>query len=224
MHLNGTWTDFLVVFFSGVIVSFTPCVYPILPVTVSYISGINTEGSKITGLFLSLFYVLGIALTYCSLAVVAALTGQIFGQWQNQPGIYFLVGILLLFFGVVMLDWIRLPFFQITFHHKINKKHVWAVIVFGVVAGLMVGPCTSPVLGSLLVYAGSKKNILHAVILMFVFSYGVGFSLILAGTFSGLLEHLPKAGKWMEWIKRLGAVIIIAAGIFYILKSLRMIG
>ncbi|MBF0479381.1 MAG: sulfite exporter TauE/SafE family protein [Candidatus Omnitrophica bacterium] len=223
MHLTGGWSDYLVVFSAGVFVSFTPCIYPILPVTVSYISGINDEGDKMTGFFLSLLYVLGIAVTYCSLAVIAVLTGKIFGQWQNQPAVYLAIGILLAFFGSVMMEWVRIPFLQITFHHHINKKHVWSVVVFGIVAGLMVGPCTSPVLGTLLVYAGSKHNILHAVSLLFVFSYGVGFSLILAGTFSGLLEHLPKSGKWMHTVKHVCAGVILLAAVFFIIKFIRTI-
>ncbi|HRZ40160.1 MAG TPA: cytochrome c biogenesis protein CcdA, partial [Candidatus Omnitrophota bacterium] len=79
-----------------------------------------------------------------------------------------------------------------------------------------VGPCTAPVLSSILLYIGSKQNVLMGVFLMFVFSYGVGASLIIVGTFSGILGSLPKSGAWLLWIKRAcGAVFLLAAAYFF---------
>jgi len=212
MQLTGSYLDYFISFFAGVLVSFTPCIYPVLPLTAGYIAGFNTNGSRFSGFFISLIYVFGIALTYCSLAVFAALTGQIFGQIQNHPAVYIVVSLFLLLSSFILFDIVKLPVFQIISRKNIKKKNLWTVLMFGVVAGLIVGPCTSPILGTLLLYAASKQNIFHAVSLMFVFSYGVGFSLILVGTFSGLLENLPKSGKWMIGIKRFcGTILLLLA-------------
>lgn len=220
MQLTGNITDIFIAFLSGLLVSFTPCVYPIIPITASVIGGINTNGSKLTGFFLSLLYVLGMALTYSVLGMSAALTGKIFGQIQNHPAIFFSVGAIFIVLALFMADWLPLPNLGVNLQHKIKPKNVWAVILLGAASGLVVGPCTAPVLGSLLVYVASKQNIWHGAALMFIFSYGVGASLILVGTFSGALSALPKSGGWLTKIKKFCAVLLLAIGIYYISRGL----
>ncbi len=217
MELQGNFFDYFIVFWAGVLVSFTPCVYPVMPLTASFIAGINTKGTKLMGFIISLIYVFGLALTYCALAVFAALTGKMFGQIQNNPIIFIVVSNILIFFSLVMFDVISIPNFGLNIHNKIKTKNIWTVILFGMASGLVVGACTAPILGTLLLYISSKQNILHGVSLMFVFSYGVGASLILVGTFSGILGNLPKSGAWLVRVKQFcGLVLIIAAEYFLI--------
>jgi len=216
MHLTGGLIDYFAVFGAGVLVSFTPCVYPVMPITAGFIAGMNTEGSRWWGFVLSLIYVFGIAVTYCALGVIAALTGHAFGMIQNHPAAYIVIGWLFVVFGLSMLDVIKLPMVGVHLHHKIKVKNIGTIILFGMASGLAVGACTAPVLGSLLVIVAQKQNIVHAVSLLFVFSYGVGASLILVGTFSGLLSSLPKSGAWLIRIKQLcGVILLVAAGYFF---------
>ena len=223
MSLSGSLWDVFIVFGAGVLVSFTPCVYPVMPLTVSCISRANLRGTRSRGFFLSLIFVLGLSLTYCVLAVIAALAGKAFGLIQNQPVIYAFVSALLFFFGLVMLDVFSLPWFGSEIRRNIQPQNVWTVFILGVVSGFVIGPCTAPVLGTLLLYIGSRQNIFYGVALMFFFSYGVGFSLILIGTFSGLLSALPKSGAWMNWVKRLCGAVIFTAAAFFLLKALRLL-
>jgi len=223
MQLHGNFFDYIIVFWAGVLVSFTPCVYPVIPLTASFIAGINTRGTKWMGFVISLIYVFGLAVTYCALAVFAASTGKLFGQTQNSPGIFIVVACVLVFFALVMFDVIPLPNFGVNVQHKIKTKNIWTVVLFGMASGLVIGSCTAPILGTLLVYIASKQNILHAASLMFVFSYGIGASLILVGTFSGLLGNLPKSGIWLLRVKQFcGLVMIIAAGYFLIKAGMRL--
>jgi len=219
MQLQGNFFDFFIVYWAGVLVSFTPCLYPVIPITASFIGGINVHGSKLYGFMISLVYVLGMAIMYCALAVFAALTGKIFGQFQNNPWIFLTVANIILFFALVMLDFVRLPAFGARIHDKIEHKNLWTVLLFGIAAGLVVGPCTAPILGTLLLYIGSKQNVLHGTSLMFVFSYGVGTSLILVGTFSGLVASLPKSGKWMVRVKQFCGVILVIAAEYFLVKA-----
>lgn len=219
MELHGNVLDYFIVFWAGVLVSFTPCVYPVMPLTASFIGGINTKGTKLMGFIISLIYVLGLALTYCSLAVFAALTGRLFGQIQNNPFIFVVVANILLFFALVMFDVIPLPSFGVNVHHKIKTKNVWTVILFGMVSGLVIGSCTAPILGTLLLYISSKQNILHGISLMFVFSYGVGASLILVGTFSGILANLPKSGVWLVRVKQFCGLVLLVAAEYFLIKA-----
>jgi len=215
MQLSGNFFDYFIVFGSGVLVSFTPCVYPVLPLTAGFIAGINTKGTKLMGFLISLIYVFGLAITYCALAVFAMLTGRAFGQIQNHPVIFIIVSIIFFIFALAMLDIISLPTVGLSFQDKIKVKNIWTVVLFGMASGLVIGPCTAPVLGGLLVYIASKQNMVHAVSLMFVFSYGVGASLILVGTFSGILANLPKSGLWLIRIKQLCGLILLLAALYF---------
>jgi len=220
MHVSGSILDYLAVFASGVVVSFTPCVYPVMPLTASFIAAANTSGTRGRGFFISLVYVLGMALVYAALAVFAALTGKIFGQIQNSPAFYLTIGALLIVFALVMFDKIALPALGRGTAHKVRPNNLWAVLLFGMTSGLVIGPCTAPVLGSLLVYVASKHNIWHGASLMFAFAYGMGFSLILIGTFSGLLNRLPKSGAWLVRVKQIAGLILLGVGVYFIYKGI----
>lgn len=209
--------NYVFAFLSGVLVSFSPCVYPVLPLTASFIAGANTKGTKLKGFILSLIYVLGVAVTYSVLGIVAALSGKVFGQFQNSALVYLIVGNILFFFALVMFDVIALPTFGGNLQGKVKPTNLFMVFLFGAVSGLVIGPCTAPVLGTLLVYVGTKQNLFYGATLLFVFSYGVGASLILVGTFSGILSSLPKSGPWLIRVKQLcGAVLLLIAEYFFI--------
>src|SRR6185503_19345202 len=109
MSLSGNILDYFLAFGQGVLVSFTPCVYPLIPITISFIAGANTQGSKVFGFIISVIYVLGLAVSYCTLAAVAALSGRFFGQIQHNPIIFLVVAGIFIFFALVMLDIITLP-------------------------------------------------------------------------------------------------------------------
>ena len=222
MNLSGNIFDYFVVFGSGVLVSFSPCVYPIIPITAGFITGINTQGTKLMGFIISLVYVLGLSVTYSMLAIFAALSGKIFGQIQNNPVVFFIIGNILIFFTLTFFDVISLPSLGVNIQNKVRPKNLWMVFLFGMASGLIVGPCTAPILGTLLLYVATKQNLVYAASLLFVFSYGVGSSLILVGTFSGILSHLPKSGPWLVRIKQICGVILLIAGEYYLIQSGRL--
>jgi len=224
MTLSGNLFDYFIVFGAGILVSFSPCVYPLMPITAGFIAGVNTRGSRLMGLVISLIYVLGIAVTYSGLGILAVLTGRLFGYLQANPFLFLFIACALSFFGLVMLGVIPFPFFGADLQNKIRPRNLWTVFLFGAVSGLMIGPCTAPILGTLLLYISSKQNWVHALSLLFVFSYGVGFSLILVGTFTGLLVKLPKSGKWLLRIKQISATILFLAAVYFLIKALSLLG
>ena len=103
--------------------------------------------------------------------------------------------------------------------YKIKDKNMWAVLLAGMASGLIVGRCTAPILGALLFYVGSQQNVVYGASLMFVFSYGVGASLILIGTFSGILASLPKSGTWLLRIKQFCGFVLIIAAQYFLIKA-----
>ncbi len=220
MHLLGNPVDFLIAFFGGLLASFTPCVYPLIPISVGYIVG-NAQNSKIKGLLLSLSYVTGIAVTYSFLGVLAVLTGSIFGKFSSNPVVNLIAGILIVIFGLSMFD---LFHFHLPLHFKLptNKEgnYVFALLL-GIVSGLMISPCLTPILGSILAYLSITKNIFYGGFLLFCFAYGMGLIFILIGTFGAELVNLPKPGKWMVRLKRIGALAVVLSGAYFIFAAAR---
>lgn len=217
----GSFSAVFVVFAAGVLTSFTPCVYPMIPVTVTYI-GAASAGSRRRAVTLSLVYVLGMSLVYSMLGVVTALLGRTFGQFTRNPWIYGAVGLLIVLFGVAMLDVVNIP--VPGFAGKVQTKgarrggHLGALMM-GLAAGFVAAPCTAPVLGLLLVYVARTRNVVWGGSLLLVFALGLGSLLLLVGIFSGLLSNLPKAGAWMDRIKKGFGVALLLVGAYFLYQS-----
>jgi thiol:disulfide interchange protein DsbD len=212
--------DYLKAFLGGVGVSFTPCVYPLIPVIIGYI-GIKAGTTKFRGFSLSLTYVTGVAITYSLLGLFASLTGKLFGIISSAGLTYIIVGSVIIFFGLSMLEVFSLPLPRLMRLPVLKEKNYFSTFLLGLSSGLIIGPCTAPALGAILVYLAAKKNLAYGMTLLFSFAYGMGLVLILAGTFGSILVNLPKTGKWLVHIKRLGAATLIGAGLFFIFTGIR---
>ena len=217
MNLVGNPLDFLIAFGAGVLISFTPCVYPLIPITIGYV-GATARGSRLKGFFISLIYSLGIATTYCILGGIASLTGSVFGQIAGTPWPYLVVGNVCVLLGLVVLDVFTIPVFNLS-PVKVKPKGFISTFIFGMVAGLVVGPCTAPALASILIYVGTKQNVIYGMIVLFCFAYGVCATLILAGTFSGILANLPKSGNWLNIVKKAYGLILIGMGEYFFIQA-----
>ena len=100
MTLSGNIFDYVISFWAGVLVSFSPCVYPLMPITATVIAGANTTGTKFKGFIISVIYVFGMAIVYSLLAIIAALTGKAFGQFQNHWAVFLVVGLVFILFAL----------------------------------------------------------------------------------------------------------------------------
>jgi len=210
---------FLAAYLAGVIISFTPCTYPLIPVTVGII-GAQSSSSRMRGFSLSMFYVAGMAVTYSILGGIAALSGKIFGQMQTTPWTYFIMGNLCLIMGLTMLDVfsISLPVSQklMKLTGGSDSKGFVSVFIIGAVSGFVIGPCTAPALAVLLGYVALKTNVVTGMILLFVFAFGMGTLLVIVGTFAGVIATLPKSGAWMTKIKFVFGLILIGAAEYFL--------
>lgn len=202
--------------------SFTPCVFPLVPVVVGFI-GIKAGTTRLRGFFLSLTYVTGVALTYSALGVIATSTGRIFGMISSHPVTFIAAGCVIVFFGLSMLEVFHIPFVQLVKLPDVKDRGYASVFILGIVSGFIVGPCTAPALGAILVYLTTTKNILYGAIVLLSFAYGMGLILILAGTFSAVLANLPRSGKWMRYIQGLGALVLIGMGVILVITGIRRI-
>lgn len=216
----GSALSYGAAFVGGLLISFTPCVYPVLPITAGYIGG-KSQGAKGRGLFLSVPYVLGMAVTYAALGTVAALTGQVFGRAAASPAAYIFVGNVCILMALSLFDVFHLPVpsFLPAGPSGGKRRGMAGAFGVGVTSGLVVGPCTAPVLGALLVYVGARQNVLFGTSLLFVFALGMGILPVLVGTFSGLLANLPKSGRWTETVRKGFGILMILAGEYFLLEA-----
>jgi cytochrome c-type biogenesis protein len=209
-------------YFGGVLVSFTPCMYPVAPITVAFI-GAHSSGSKMKAFLLSLVYVIGMALTYTALGVVAALTGKLFGQIQSNPWTNFIMANIFILMGLSMLEVFALPTSVPEFIARLqprqqSKGFIGAFLV-GAASGLVMGPCTAPALAVLLGYTATTQNIPLAAALLFVFALGMGTLLIILGVFAGLIANLPKSGLWMTRVSHLCGWLMLGIGEYFLIQA-----
>ncbi|MBM4272236.1 MAG: thiol:disulfide interchange protein [Deltaproteobacteria bacterium] len=211
---------YVAAYMGGVFVSFTPCVYPVIPITVAFI-GAHSSGSKLRGFSLSIIYVLGMSLTYTALGAIAAFTGKLFGQIQTNPWTYFIVGNIFIFMGLSLLEVFTLPVSMPGFLTRVQSRRTGALssLFVGAISGLATGPCTAPVLAVLLSFVATSQNITYGMSLLFIFAFGMGTLLIIIGTFAGLLANMPKSGMWMTRISHISGWILIGAGEYFLIKA-----
>ena len=220
---RGIFVSLIIIFLAGVGLSFTPCVYPMIPITVAVIGG-QAAGdqtmarSPLKAFFLSLIYVLGISIVYSAMGVAAASTGSLFGTALQSPWVIgfvvaVFIGLALSMFGVYYL---RVPSFISDRLGTGTRKGVIGVFVMGLVSGIVASPCIGPALASLLVYIASTGNKFLGFWMLFVFAWGIGVLLIVLGTFSGAIKSLPKSGVWMETVERIFGLLLIGAALYYL--------
>jgi thiol:disulfide interchange protein DsbD len=212
---------YVAAYLAGVLVSFTPCIYPVIPITAAVIGG-QRDISGARGFVLSLFFVLGLALTYTALGVIAALTGKLFGTIQTRPLTLGVLGGLFILMGLAMLD-----VFQLSLERYAprgltggNRTGIFGSFMIGVTSGFILGPCTAPVLAVILGVVAARQSVFFGGSLLFVFSLGVGSLLVLVGTFAGILASLPKSGAWMTGVKKLSGIVMLAAGAYFLYSAI----
>lgn len=212
---TGSPTAILIVFAAGLLTSFTPCVYPMIPVTVSFM-GTASGGNRRLAVVLSLIYVSGMALVYAALGVISALIGETFGNFTRSPWVYGGVALVMVLLGLAMLDKLPIPVpgFVTRVQSEGTRRSGWlGALLMGIAAGFVAAPCTAPVLGALLIYVGRTRDVLWGGTLMVAFAFGLGALLLVLGIFSGILTGLPRAGAWMvrvKWFFGIGMFLVAA--------------
>ncbi len=221
---RGSFIAFLLVFVGGILASFTPCVYPMIPITISYVGG--RAANRTHGFILSLFFVLGIAITYAALGLLAAGTGAVFGAMMQSTAAVIIVAAIFAAMGASMLGAfdIVLPSslttgMQVASAGKTGGgggRGVLGAILMGATTGLVASPCVGPVLVVLLAFVAETGNLFYGFWLLFTFACGLGLLFLLLGTFAGAINALPGAGSWMDTVKHVFGVILLAMAIYYL--------
>jgi len=211
----------VVLFGAGLATSLTPCVYPMIPITAGILGGAGSaRRSRGRTLLLTVVYVLGLALVYASLGLLAGLSGTLFGTVSSSPWALFIMGNLLLVFGLALLDvfTVNAPAGIAAWTRRLAGDSVGGVFALGATSGLVAAPCGAPAFAAVLTFVSTTGSAMLGFLYLFVFSIGLTALLIAVGLFSGSLAALPRAGKWTLWIKRLGGVLLLGMAEYYFVR------
>ena len=211
---NGMFVALLIIFVLGIGLNLTPCVYPLIPITISYF-GAQVSNSKGGKLLMALFYVLGMSVTYSVLGLVAALTGGVFGSLLQSP---LVIGFLVLIFLALALSMfgvyeIKIPQSLANFSGK-NRQGYFGTFLMGLTVGFIAAPCIGPLVLSLLVYVGQIGSPLLGFIMFFVLSLGLGLPYVFLAMFSSSITKLPRSGEWMEGVKIIFGLMMIGLALY----------
>ncbi len=222
---EGLWRLFLVAFLAGLAASVTPCVYPMIPITMAVIGA--KGGGKARGLALSTTLVLGMAVTYTLLGVLAATTGAAFGAFAQKPA--FLVPVALLFgaFALALFGAfeISLPAsWQARMQGDGSRKGFAGAFAMGLVLGPISAPCVGPVIGSVLLGIAQHGHWALGAAQLFVFALGMGVLFMAVGTFSA---GLPRSGDWLVVLKQAMGLVVLGFAVWtlrYVLPAWASLG
>ena len=206
-------------FAGGLLASLTPCTYPLIPLTIAFV-GSRTAATRKQGLLLSVCYAAGIAVVYALLGAGAALSGKIFGLVSTHPLTNLAVGVIFLITALSMLGVITVPLPALLSGGNTNKRGgLVGAFSFGLCSGLVISPCTAPVLGALLLFVASRQNVIFGMSLLFVFACGMCTILLGIGAVTGLTALLPRSGPWMVKVKRGLALVMAGSGGYFIYQA-----
>jgi thioredoxin:protein disulfide reductase len=217
---QGLLIGLLLVFLGGLALNLTPCVYPLIPITVGYFGG-QSEGSTTKLFFMGILFILGLAVTYSAIGVVTSLTGALFGALLQNPIVILIivaimVALSLSMFGVYEF---KLP------DSLVNKAGgakagLLGAFFMGLTMGIVAAPCIGPFVLGLVTYVATKQDPFFGFLLFFVLAVGLGTPYLFLAVFSGKIKNLPRAGEWMDAVKHIFGFILIGMALYFLLPLL----
>jgi thiol:disulfide interchange protein DsbD len=205
----GLWLTLIGIFLGGLALNLTPCIYPLIPITVSYFGG---RSETLSGrIFIhGLLYISGLAVTNSILGLTASLSGGMLGSVLQNPVVLIAVAGIMVFLALSFFDFWELQIPSgLTRVASRNFGGYFGTFFMGLTLGIVAAPCLGPFILGLLTYVGQKGDPLLGFLYFFVLSLGMGLPLTILATFSGALEKLPLSGEWMLWIRKLLGWVLI---------------
>jgi len=207
---------FVLVAAGGFLTALSPCVYPLIPITIAVFGARDTQ-SRLQAFSLATSYMLGMVLLYAVLGTAFASAGKVFGTLLANHYVVFGFAFFCALMAASMLGAfeLRLPATLQTRLSVLGGHGYRGAFVMGLVSGLVAAPCTGPVLSVLLTFIASSQNLFLGFALMLAFGIGLGLPFLILATYSSSLKSLPKSGVWMEWVKSILAVVMIGLALYY---------
>lgn len=215
LEKSGLLLTLIIVFLGGLALNLTPCVYPLIPITIGYFGG-QSEGRTSKLFLMGLFYVLGMALTYSIVGVITALSGAVFGTLLQNP-----IVILLIVFIFIVLSLSMFGVYEFKLPDSLvmkaggAKSGFFGAFFMGLTMGIVAAPCIGPFVIGLVTYVAAKGDPFYGFILFFVMAVGLGLPYLILALFSGKIKSLPRAGFWMDAIKHIFGFILLGMAIYF---------
>jgi len=209
-----------VVFGFGLLMSLSPCIYPMIPITLAVIGASGQDKGPVQGLFKSFTYVLGMAFVYAILGALSATAATGLTAFLQSPTVLIPIALLMLLLSFAMFGAYELeaPAFL---RDRLggpggNRGGLVGVFFMGMVAGLVASPCVGPFLAALLLWVATTGNILLGFFSLLIFGLGMGVLLMAVGTFPSLMSSMPNSGGWMETIKKGMGLLLVAMAFYFV--------
>ena len=214
---KGLIIALLITFLGGLGSAFTPCVLPIIPITLAFIGVRKQRTTILHNFILSLFLVLSMSLTYAAMGLIASLVGKSLGFLFQNPyflsfGVVLYVAMSLSLFGLFE---IQAPMAMRNFLAKLGGSGVVGSILSGFTVGFLAAPCVGPVIASLLLYVAKERDAAHGFLLLFTYGFGMGSLFLVVGTFYHRMASKVHGGLFTVWIKRVFAVLLLVPAFYY---------
>lgn len=212
---QGWLTGLAFVFVLGLTLNLTPCVYPMIPITVGYF-GNRRDDSWIKRTGHAFLYLLGMALIYTLLGAMAGLTGQMLGEALQSPIIQGFLALVMVLMAASMFG-----FFNLTVDESVRRNiedfaDGLGTFGMGMTLGIAAAPCLAPATVALLSYVGSRGSIVLGCLLFFVLSLGLGLPYVILSIFTQLIDTLPVAGDWFKWLERLIGHLLLGVALYFL--------
>lgn len=216
---RGILVVLVLLFLGGLALNLTPCVYPVIPLTVSFFGG-QAQGERRRGFALAMLYVLGMATMYSALGVAAALSGKLFGAALQSPWVLGGVAAVL-----VALAFSMFGFYDLTMPSALVQKTgartgAAGAYAMGLLVGIVAAPCVGPFVLGLLAFVAARQSALLGFLFFFVLSLGLGLPYLFLAAFSGRIAALPRAGFWMESVKKIFGWVLLAMAAYFVRTAL----
>ncbi|MDA3861116.1 MAG: protein-disulfide reductase DsbD, partial [Melioribacteraceae bacterium] len=216
LESSGLLLSILFVFLGGLALNLTPCVYPLIPITIGYFIG-QSEGKTSKLFVLGVLYVLGMALTYSVVGVVTAMSGAIFGALLQNPIVIVAISAVFVVLALSMfgLYEIKAPD-ALVMKAGGARSGVFGAFFMGLTMGVVAAPCIGPFVLGLVTYVAAKGDIFYGFIMFFFLAVGLGVPYLFLAIFSGRIKSLPRAGFWMEGVRNIFGFILIGMAIYFV--------
>jgi thiol:disulfide interchange protein DsbD len=216
LEKSGLFLSLIFIFLAGLALNLTPCVYPLIPITIGYFGG-QAEGKTSRLFLLGILYVLGMALTYSVVGVVTSLSGAVFGTLLQNPIVIIVLGLI---FIALALSQFGVYEFKLPDSWVMKaggaKGGAFGAFFMGLTMGIVAAPCIGPFLLGLVTYVAAKGNPFYGFIMFFVMAMGLGTPYLILALFSGKIKSLPRAGLWMEGVKHIFGFLLLGMAIYFV--------
>jgi thioredoxin:protein disulfide reductase len=212
---HGYLFAFATVFIGGFLTSLTPCVYPLIPITVSLFGARGDDVPRTRAMVLAACYVAGIGVMYASLGVGFALAGKAFGTFMANPWVIVPIAAVFVVMAASMFGAfeLNLPPALATRLSSVGGKGFGGAFAMGLVGGIIAAPCTGPVLASVLTYVATTRSVAVGGSLLFTYALGMG---VLFFAIAAFAIALPKSGAWMEAVKSIFGIVMLVAALYFL--------